>query len=131
MAYEKQTWQNGDTITAEKLNHMEDGIAEFFLITVTANKSNTTFSDVVLDKTTDEIQNALASRKIIIIRLIYKVSGTYGDTYTTIYMLPYVVSTGSESFFVNFYGYAVDSNPDHVFELNYSRASGQATIRYI
>ena len=26
MAYEKQTWQNGDTITAEKLNHMEDGI---------------------------------------------------------------------------------------------------------
>ena len=26
MAYEKQTWQTGDTITAEKLNHMEDGI---------------------------------------------------------------------------------------------------------
>lgn len=27
MAYEKQTWSKGDTITAEKLNHMEDGIA--------------------------------------------------------------------------------------------------------
>ena len=27
MAYEKQTWANGDIITAEKLNHMEDGIA--------------------------------------------------------------------------------------------------------
>lgn len=27
MAYEKQTWVTGDTITAEKLNHMEDGIA--------------------------------------------------------------------------------------------------------
>lgn len=26
MAYEKQTWQSGDIITAEKLNHMEDGI---------------------------------------------------------------------------------------------------------
>lgn len=26
MAYEKQTWACGDTITAEKLNHMEDGI---------------------------------------------------------------------------------------------------------
>lgn len=26
MAYEKQTWECGDTITAEKLNHMEDGI---------------------------------------------------------------------------------------------------------
>ena len=27
MAYEKQTWQTGDVITQEKLNHMEDGIA--------------------------------------------------------------------------------------------------------
>ena len=27
MAYEKQTWKKGNTITAEKLNHMEDGIA--------------------------------------------------------------------------------------------------------
>lgn len=27
MAYIKQTWNTGDTITAEKLNHMEDGIA--------------------------------------------------------------------------------------------------------
>lgn len=27
MSYEKQTWQTGDVITAVKLNHMEDGIA--------------------------------------------------------------------------------------------------------
>lgn len=27
MAYIKQTWTTGDTITADKLNHMEDGIA--------------------------------------------------------------------------------------------------------
>lgn len=27
MAYEKQTWTTGDVITQEKLNHMEDGIA--------------------------------------------------------------------------------------------------------
>lgn len=26
MAYEKQTWTTGEVITAEKLNHMEDGI---------------------------------------------------------------------------------------------------------
>ena len=26
MSYTKQTWNTGDTITAEKLNHMEDGI---------------------------------------------------------------------------------------------------------
>ena len=28
MAYEKQTWVTGETITADKLNHMEDGIAD-------------------------------------------------------------------------------------------------------
>ena len=26
MSYEKQTWQNGDVITAAKLNHIENGI---------------------------------------------------------------------------------------------------------
>ena len=26
MAYEKYTWSDGETITADKLNHMEDGI---------------------------------------------------------------------------------------------------------
>ena len=28
MAYQKQTWQNGERVVASKLNHMEDGIAE-------------------------------------------------------------------------------------------------------
>lgn len=28
MAYEKQTWECGDDISAERLNHMEEGIAE-------------------------------------------------------------------------------------------------------
>lgn len=28
MNYETHTWENGETITAEKLNHIEDGIAE-------------------------------------------------------------------------------------------------------
>lgn len=28
MAYEKQTWETGELITADKLNHMEDGIAD-------------------------------------------------------------------------------------------------------
>lgn len=27
MAYVKQTWQTGDTVTSAKLNHMENGIA--------------------------------------------------------------------------------------------------------
>lgn len=27
MSYEKHTWQTGETITAEKLNNLEDGVA--------------------------------------------------------------------------------------------------------
>ena len=27
MAYEPNTWETGDTITAEKLNHLEQGVA--------------------------------------------------------------------------------------------------------
>lgn len=30
MTYEKYQWQNGETVTAEKLNHMEDGIYDGF-----------------------------------------------------------------------------------------------------
>lgn len=31
MSYEKTTWQTGDTITSEKLNHLEDGVGEAFI----------------------------------------------------------------------------------------------------
>lgn len=31
MSYEKTTWQTGDTITSEKLNHLEDGVSEAFI----------------------------------------------------------------------------------------------------
>ncbi|MBO5969216.1 MAG: hypothetical protein J6S14_12045 [Clostridia bacterium] len=32
MAYEKQTWTTGDTVTADKLNHMEDGISSSYVV---------------------------------------------------------------------------------------------------
>lgn len=60
MAYTKQTWATGDTITAEKLNHMEDGIGDALpltpdtlIVTFTwsedyfAYVSDTTFQDMV------------------------------------------------------------------------------------
>lgn len=31
MSYEKTTWQPGDVITSEKLNHLEDGVGEAFI----------------------------------------------------------------------------------------------------
>lgn len=48
MNYTKQTWTNGDVITAEKLNHMEDGIGgssiEPLTITITYYENTGTFT---------------------------------------------------------------------------------------
>ena len=51
MAYNKQTWANGDVVTATKLNHIEDGIAAGGALVV--NDVNGT-----LDKTWQEIHDA-------------------------------------------------------------------------
>lgn len=54
MAYVKQTWQTGDTVTSAKLNHMEDGIAASdgaALVVGSTTEGNT----ITLDKTYAEI----------------------------------------------------------------------------
>lgn len=40
MAYEKQTWQTGDVITQEKLNHMEDGIEDAYELPAVTETDN-------------------------------------------------------------------------------------------
>ena len=42
MGYEKQTWSNGDVITQEKLNHMENGIANESVLMVYSSYDQTT-----------------------------------------------------------------------------------------
>ena len=51
MSYEKQTWQSGDTITATKLNHIEDGIANgdgSMVIEMTFDRSAQNYTSTVL-----------------------------------------------------------------------------------
>lgn len=66
MAYEKQTWACGDTITADKLNHMEDGIAnagggsESLMVTETKSDDKR-----VLDKTWQEIYDAFPNAYVL------------------------------------------------------------------
>ena len=57
MAYEKTTWQTGDTITAEKLNNIEQGIVAASGL-VTATVDDTT---VTLDKTGNDIETMVAA----------------------------------------------------------------------
>ena len=58
MSYEKQTWKTGDTITADKLNHIEDGISTYMIrITDQLDSSGSTISSII-DKTWNELRDA-------------------------------------------------------------------------
>lgn len=89
MSYTPTNWQNGDTITAEKLNKMESGISandtmnEPFVVTLTptgADLSGTT------DKTVAEIYAAYqAGRKIVYKVMMSETQYVYADV-TIVYV---------------------------------------------
>lgn len=66
MAYEKHTWENGEVITAEKLNHLEGGVEanseEIFWVTF----GGTLPASPTCDKTYQEIADAMAAGKKIV-----------------------------------------------------------------
>ena len=72
MAYEKQTWECGEVISAEKLNHIEDGIEEAsqggsvepMIVRAIDDQS---ISTITLDKTFGEIKTAFLSGVSVII----------------------------------------------------------------
>ena len=75
MAYQKQNWQTGETITAQKLNHIEDGISNNTgggssdnVLTVEAyfDSSDNRFK---LNKTYRQIEEAFPNLRIIAIEV--------------------------------------------------------------
>lgn len=86
MSYEKTNWQVGDTITATKLNKIEDQVAaneeaissaggddSVFIVNVVAEDNNVTVT-ATADKTRQEMSAAVDAGKLIIIRLTYNLS---------------------------------------------------------
>ena len=66
MAYEKQTWECGDVITAEKMNHMEEGISESGeIMIVNIVRENNEYH---IDKTFEQMVQANQNNKLIILR---------------------------------------------------------------
>ena len=90
MSYEKQNWSNGDLITSEKLNHMEDGISNASsggsgIMTVhfvpdLSNRGNP-MPPISIDKTPQEVFDAY--RRGFIVRAIAE--GSTGDGGTFFY----------------------------------------------
>lgn len=97
MSYTPNTWVTGDTITATKLNHMEEGIADGGVLIVRDNNGT-------LDKTWKEITDApfsvLAnvSGQISIYVGGFSAEGTYGVGYWNfdVQMAPEMYITNSQ-----------------------------------
>lgn len=91
MAYEKHTWETGEVITAEKLNHMEDGVGEVFIVNAElAGNSSDGYTVDSLDKTYDKIVNAFENGHVCICRLLYPLDyegakRNYDVLYMTLY----------------------------------------------
>ena len=66
MSYDKQTWTSGETITAQKLNYMEDGIedagsgGDIFIVSVEKIENGILF----LNKTWQEVNDAMRSGQL-------------------------------------------------------------------
>ena len=70
MSYTPTKWQTGDTITAEKLNNMEDGIEnanELFIVTCTPDSPD--YSGT-MDKTVAEINEAYQAGRTVLFRVL-------------------------------------------------------------
>lgn len=62
MSYTPNTWQTGDTVTAEKLNNIESGLdlsANAFVVTLTPTAEDLSGT---MDKTPEEIYAALSNK---------------------------------------------------------------------
>lgn len=65
MAYTKNTWKTGDIVSSQKLNHMEDGIANsenVFIVGGVMLDDDGEINSGTLDKTWQEIHDAMQSK---------------------------------------------------------------------
>lgn len=95
MAYEKQTWTTGEVITQEKLNHMEDGIANAGVGIMVVHFSGVPNStSITADKTRGEIIQAFDAGMVVI--------GFYAIEEADVYYADFVkCQTGGLSFTIN------------------------------
>ena len=109
MAYEKQNWQCGDVVTAEKLNHMEDGIANSGGVAPLILQGVEEGNDVRLDKTFGEIKSAFNSGKTT---WLAETVSTTDVSYHALKIIAVFGSTGGSVGFGDF-TFSADSDEDY------------------
>lgn len=81
MAYTPTNWECGDVVTAEALNHMEQGIVSngecIYWVNIIEGEPDGGVTSYVADKTFAEITQALTDGKAVILRYEYGELTTY------------------------------------------------------
>lgn len=107
MSYTPTEWASGDVITAEKLNKLENGVAEASSSDVEVVSITITPSGATLDKTYIEIDEAYKSGKMIFGKFIFGNNNFFGNIYVRLlgsentYYFEYVSHTLSGSGSIN------------------------------
>ena len=89
MSYTKQTWTSGDVITANKLNHIEDGIEnvdnnsqESLIIEMVYDSTNTMLISNIL---TSDVVSAFQSGRQVIVHIPQIIDYLVPESYVLIY----------------------------------------------
>lgn len=111
MAYNKTNWQTGDTITAEKLNNIENGIAGMVLV-VNYSEDQNTPNKFVFDHTWQEIYDVFSAGGLVTVGY----SATDANS-VVVYRSPVVEVGGGEGSYAvgyreNRLSYAGTDSPD-------------------
>lgn len=98
MTYEKTTWVNGDIITAEKLNKIEEGINQMIgslPVCVTTHYDYTT-SYRIIDKTYKELHDLVSND--IFVYVVITSSSDSGNSYYRLCPIVYIGPTSQSGF---------------------------------
>lgn len=98
MSYIKQTWVDGDIVTAEKMNHIEDGVGNGGVFFVEFSTTPNT-DDLKSDKTYSEIAQAIDKNQFVV-AYSKSLNGSYIDF--TYYPLEEIHNSENEYVFSQF-----------------------------
>ena len=87
MSFTPKTWGSGDTVTSSDLRRIENGIANAGGVLICNSSYSSTVGEYVLDKTVQEIYNALLDGTPVYIKHQY---GTISDYVGTLYLAPVI-----------------------------------------
>ena len=87
MSYTPTTWTTGDTITATKLNKIENGIASAGSVLICTSSYDSNEDKFVLDKTAGEIYDALLAGTPVYIKYQY---ASINDYTGILYLAPVI-----------------------------------------